>query len=122
MRAFHLWVGLSFLVLSACGGGATSSGAANETIRPAGIGWYCHGAEHAAFCARSEVECDALRVDTALDPGAHPCDAHPIAYCFTYNHPTIGEHYRCFDTAEHCSSRLGQCTSEETCSTCVSWE
>ena len=28
----------------------------------------------AFFCARTEVECDALRVDSTLDPGAHPCD------------------------------------------------
>lgn len=121
MRALLFPFALSLLLI-ACGGGAASSGsAANETIRPAGSGWFCHGAEHAAFCARSEIECDALRVDTALDPGAHPCDAHAEAHCFTYNHPTLGEHHRCFDTATHCESRRGQCTSEETCSSCVVW-
>lgn len=106
------------MLLAACG----SAAPADDTIRPAGSGWFCHGAEHAAFCARSIVECDALRVDTALDPGAHPCDARPQAHCFTYTSSTVGEHWRCFDTAEHCAARNGQCTADESCSACAVWD
>lgn len=106
------------LALVACGSAAPADG----TIRPAGSGWFCHGAEHSAFCARTVVECEALHVDVAVDPGGRACEPHPQAHCFTYTSPAVGEHWRCFDSAQHCESRHGQCTAEESCSACAVWD
>lgn len=111
----------------ACGGGA-ASGPADTSVRPGGTGWFCHGEENAAFCARSTEECESLR--TSTQSGSEPqaegtasaCTARAQAHCFTFQHPTVGTHHRCYDSAQHCESSRGRCTSDETCSTCDVWD
>ena len=120
MRRTPILVLACTLFAAACGGG--SSGPADTTVRPAGTGWFCHGEENAAFCARSTEECESLRTSTQADATTHPCTARPQAHCYTFQHPTVGTHYRCYDSASHCASARGRCTSDETCSTCDAWD
>lgn len=134
----------SSMFVLACGGGGAGGGnvAADTTVRPVGTGWFCHGEENAAFCARSVDECEALRTSqqSGASASAEPtttegqvsegeaqatppeCRTVALAHCFTFQHPTVGTHYRCFDSAVHCENSRGRCTDDETCSVCDAWD
>jgi len=85
----------------------------DESLRPAGTGWFCVEGASPSRCARSEEACGVEA--TMTQAASATCAARDGVDCLTYRSQGEG-HYECYGALADCVARRGEVEGASLCS------